>query len=91
MFSRGGIFQTETEEWVFSRLRHRWLETGIPGKENRMFKGQEIKKRKCSMIRDMIRPKARGEGSGTHSSTLAWKLPGTEEPGRLQSMRSRRL
>ena len=27
----------------------------------------------------------------THSSTLAWKLPWTEEPGRLQSMRSRRV
>ena len=24
----------------------------------------------------------------THSSTLAWKIPGTEEPGRLQSMGS---
>jgi len=23
----------------------------------------------------------------THSSTLAWKIPWTEEPGRLQSMR----
>ena len=22
----------------------------------------------------------------THSSTLAWRIPGTEEPGRLQSM-----
>ena len=22
----------------------------------------------------------------THSSILAWKIPGTEEPGRLQSM-----
>ena len=22
----------------------------------------------------------------THSSTLAWKIPGTEEPGRLQSV-----
>ena len=27
----------------------------------------------------------------THSSTLAWKLPWTEEPGRLQSMGSRRV
>ena len=27
----------------------------------------------------------------THSSTLAWKIPWTEEPGRLQSMRSRRV
>ena len=26
-----------------------------------------------------------------HSSTLAWKLPWTEEPGRLQSMGSLRL
>ena len=25
-------------------------------------------------------------GMATHSSTLAWKIPWTEEPGRLQSM-----
>ena len=27
----------------------------------------------------------------THSSILAWKIPWTEEPGRLQSMGSQRL
>ena len=27
----------------------------------------------------------------THSSTLAWKIPCTEEPGRLQSMGSQRV
>ena len=27
----------------------------------------------------------------THSSTLAWKIPWTEEPGRLQSMASLRV
>ena len=27
----------------------------------------------------------------THSSVLAWRIPGTEEPGRLQSMGSRRV
>ena len=27
----------------------------------------------------------------THSSILAWKIPWTEEPGRLQSMGLRRL
>ena len=32
-----------------------------------------------------------GEGSGTPSSTLAWKIPWMEEPGRLQSMGSRRV
>ena len=26
----------------------------------------------------------------THSSTLAWKIPWMEEPGRLQSMQSQR-
>ena len=29
-----------------------------------------------------------GEGNGTHASILAWEIPGTEEPDRLQSMRS---
>ena len=32
-----------------------------------------------------------GEGDGTHSSTLAWRIPWTEEPGRLQSMGSLRV
>ena len=27
-----------------------------------------------------------GEETATHSSILAWRIPGTEEPGRLQSM-----
>ena len=28
------------------------------------------------------------EGMATHSSILAWRIPGTEEPGGLQSMGS---
>ena len=31
-----------------------------------------------------------GIGNGTHSSILAWRIPWTEEPGRLQSMQSQR-
>ena len=30
------------------------------------------------------------EGMATHSSTLAWRIPWTEEPGGLQSMGSHR-
>ena len=30
------------------------------------------------------------KGKATHSSTLAWRIPWTEEPGGLQSMRSQR-
>ena len=31
------------------------------------------------------------EGMATHSRILAWRIPWTEEPGRLQSMRSQRV
>ena len=31
------------------------------------------------------------KGMATHSSTLAWKIPWMEEPGRLQSIESRRV
>ena len=32
-----------------------------------------------------------GEGNGTHSSILPWKIPWTEETGRLQSTGSQRV
>ena len=31
------------------------------------------------------------EGMATHSSVLAWRIPGTEEPGGLQSTGSQRV
>ena len=31
------------------------------------------------------------EGTPTHSSTLAWRIPQTDEPGGLQSTESQRL
>ena len=31
------------------------------------------------------------EGMATHSSVLAWRIPWTEEPGRLPSMGSKRV
>ena len=31
------------------------------------------------------------KGMATHSSILAWRIPWTEEPGRLQSMGSKRV
>ena len=31
------------------------------------------------------------EGMTTHSNILAWRIPWTEEPGRLQSMGSQRV
>ena len=42
--------------------------------------------------RDITLPtKVSEKAMAPHSSTLAWKIPWTEEPGRLQSMRSLRV
>ena len=41
---------------------------------------------------DCVSPKEVPEKAmALHSSTLAWKIPWTEEPGRLQSMGSQRV
>jgi len=31
------------------------------------------------------------KGMGTHSSILAWKIPGTDDPGRLQALGLQRV
>ena len=50
---------------------------------------QEILKFKVFKYLYLIRP--REKAMAPHSSTLAWKIPWTEEPGRLQSMGSLRV
>ena len=47
---------------------------------------------KVRLVKAMVSPVVMcGEGNGTHSSTLAWKIPWMEEPGGLQSMGSLRV
>ena len=46
--------------------------------------------RTCLILSLLLLPLC-GEGDAPHSSSLAWKIPCTEEPGRLQSMGSRRV
>ena len=41
-----------------------------------------------TVVNEIHLPGTIGEGDGTHSSTVAWKIPRTEEPGRLQFMGS---
>ena len=40
----------------------------------------------CKEIEENNRMGKTRDSMATHSSTLAWKIPWTEEPGRLQSM-----
>ena len=42
-------------------------------------------------VRSLGREDPLEEEMATHSSTLAWRVPWTEEPGRLQSMGSQRV
>ena len=43
------------------------------------------------IVEDFNTPLTPLEAMAPHSSTLAWRIPGTEEPGGLQSMGSRRV
>ena len=45
----------------------------------------------CTSLLNLAKDFASETALATHSSTLAWKIPWTEEPGRLQSMGSRRV
>ena len=71
---------------------------------NRMGKTRDLFKKirdtkgtfhaKMGLIKDrnvMHLTEAVEKAMATHSSTLAWKIPWMEEPGRLQSMGSRRV
>ena len=49
-----------------------------------------LKKVKCKLFKREYTPRAE-KAMAPHSSTLAWKIPSAEEPGRLQSMWSLRV
>ena len=79
-----GIFQTRVLEWdaiAFSAeyiMRSAGLEEAQAGIK---IAGRNINNLKYAAEKAMA----------PHSSTLAWKIPWTEEPGGLQSMGSRRV
>jgi len=69
------------------------LERGLPG-----FLGGSAVKNLCAMqemeeiqVRSLSWEDPLEEGMATHSSILAWRIPWTEEPGRLWSRGSHRV
>ena len=60
----------------------RWLDNITNSTDMNLKKIQEIVKDREAWPEKAMAP---------HSSTLAWKIPWTEEPGRLQSMGSLRV
>ena len=49
------------------------------------------KKKKETQVRSLGWEDPLQKGMATHSSIFAWRIPWTEEPGKLQSMRSQRV
>ena len=46
---------------------------------------------KETQVRSLVWEDPLKEGTAAHSSTLAWRIPWTEEPGRLQYIGSHRV
>ena len=59
------------------------------------FPGGSVVKNPLSMqetqVQSLSREDALEKGIATHPSILAWRIPWTEEPGRLQSMGLQRV
>ena len=69
-----------------------------PGKPNTYIEGylgaksfHELTLLILTVMKQTLLVPGGGEGLATHFSVLAWRIPQTEEPGRLQSMGSQRV
>ena len=70
-----------------AQLSHPYMTTGKAVALTRWTFVGKIMPLLFNMLSRFVREKA----MAPHSSTLAWKIPWTEEPGRLQSMGSLRV
>ena len=52
---------------------------------------KNLPSRPDTWVRSLDQENPLQKGMATHSSILAWRIPCTEEPGRLQSMGSQRV
>ena len=60
----------------------------LDGEEEKEWAFEESKRNEHHFVAVALRKE---KAMATHSSTLAWKIPRAEEPGRLQFMGSRRV
>ena len=74
--------------------RHIWryylMGTGFPGGASGKEPACQCRRHKRRRFNPWV-GKTPEEGTATHSSSLAWRIPWTEELGRLQSMGSHRV
>ena len=92
-----GLSSLPTTPWRFicprtegEREKHEALQKS-PQRGHGLKKTAMIKETLRISLTEDSRGKTLEKAMATHSSTLAWKIPWTEEPGGLQSMESRRV
>ena len=93
----GAVKQAEQREWLPYGMEepHReatkYLFEMLLGSDTQAWASRVSDVIICSNLRICISNKCPEKTMAPHSSTLAWKIPWVEEPGRLQSMGSLRV
>ena len=64
---------------------------GFPGGASGKESAGQCRRRKETLVQSLGQEDPLEEGMATHSSILAWKIPGMGEPGGLPSMGSHRV
>ena len=59
---------------------------GVPGGASGKEPACQYRRREKLCVQSLGQEDPLEEGTATHSSTLGWRIPRTEEPGKLQSM-----
>ena len=76
--------------WEFGINRYTLPNTRLPG-GSAVKNPPAVQETQEMRVGSLGREDTLQEGTATHSSVLAWRIPWTEEPGGLQSMGSHRV
>ena len=74
--------------WLLYSQRKRWIKMSEETKKSRWLPWPTMRE---TWVRSLGWEDSLEKEMAIHSSTLAWKIPWTEEPGRLPSMGSQRV
>ena len=73
------------------KLEFLFFVTGLPGGPSGKESPLPMQKTQDTQVQSLGQEDPWQEEMATHSSILAWRIPRTEEPGGLQSIKSQRV
>ena len=84
-----GVGSLSLHLWIFPTPKSNW---GLLHRRRVLYQlSYEGRPRQVTWVQSLSQEDPLERGMATHSSILAWRIPWTEEPGRLQSMGSQRV